>query len=108
MSLHVIDADRRSWLAPARRRRSADLGRDDYEPRIVTVAAGTTVIWVNDGRNVHNVVSLTGDFGSGRMRSGDEFSFTFDAVGTFYYQCTVHWSMAGTVVVDKSETPAGS
>jgi len=59
----------------------------------------------------HNVVaasdastgaSPTGAFTSGNLTQGQTFSFTFDNAGTYYYECSLHASMAGmhgTVVV---------
>jgi plastocyanin len=80
---------------------------DDYQPGTITVAPGASVTWLNTGGRPHDVTSLRGEFNSGRMRAGDVFSHTFEKPGTYNYQCTIHWSMAGTVVVaDATITPA--
>lgn len=70
-----------------------------YAPGTLTVAAGTTVTWVNQDVVIHTVTSDVGLFDSGSMRPGDRFSFTFTTPGTFTYDCIPHPYMRGTVVV---------
>ena len=82
-----------------------------FSPQSITVKAGTTVTWTNNDSVPHNVVSAsddstgaspTGAFTSGNLTQGQTFSFTFDNAGTYYYECSLHASMAGmhgTVVV---------
>ncbi len=70
-----------------------------YLPGSLTVAAGTTVTWVNQDVVIHTVTSDVGLFDSGSMRPGDRFSFTFTTPGTFTYTCIPHTYMRGTVVI---------
>ncbi|MFQ5907554.1 MAG: plastocyanin/azurin family copper-binding protein [Thermoplasmata archaeon] len=70
-----------------------------YLPGTYTVAAGTTVTWVNQDVVIHTVTSDVGRFDSGSMRPGDRFSYTFTTPGTFTYGCIPHPYMRGTVVV---------
>lgn len=42
---------------------------------------------------------------SGRLGPGESFGRVFDEEGVFHYQCTVHWSMAGTVIVEAQVFP---
>ena len=82
-----------------------------FAPQTLTVKAGTKVTWTNNDSTPHTVTSTdgpstsaspTGQFDSGQMSSGDSFSFTFTKAGTYYYECTIHASMASmhaTVVV---------
>lgn len=70
-----------------------------YSPGTLTVAAGTTVTWVNQDVVIHTVTSDDGLFDSGSMRPGDRFSLTFATPGTFTYACIPHPFMRGTVVV---------
>jgi plastocyanin len=72
---------------------------NDYDPATVVVAIGTEVTWTNRGELLHDVVALRGEFRSRRFRTGESFSFVFDEPGTYDYQCTVHWSMSGTIEV---------
>lgn len=71
----------------------------DYSPRTLTVAAGSTVRFTNVGKARHTVTSITNEFDSGLMVSGDSYSFTFSAAGSYEYFCIVHPDMTGTVEV---------
>jgi plastocyanin len=73
---------------------------DSYEPATVTVAPGTTVRWVNDGKHVHTVTSTTGAWKSGDIQPGQDFTATFTQPGTFEYHCAHEPNkMKGTVIV---------
>ena len=66
----------------------------------ITVSAGTTVTWTNNGQRGHTVTSADGSFKSpGTLVNGQTYSFTFNAAGTFKYVCLIHSSMKGTVTV---------
>lgn len=80
----------------------------EYTPSPLTVAAGTTVRWVNLDAIIHTVTSQTGPgtlvpsglFDSGDMGLDDTFEFTFQQVGTVEYYCIPHGSsMQGRVIV---------
>ena len=71
----------------------------------LAVYAGDTVVWVdpNPGGATNYVAtnyveSYGGEWGSGPLRPGDQFSFTFTNPGFFAYR-TVDASMSGTVTV---------
>lgn len=72
-----------------------------YDPANVTVEVGTTVTWVHqDGGLAHTTTSATGEWDSGEMTDGDEFSFTFEETGSFAYFCEFHPGvMTGTITV---------
>ena len=76
-----------------------------YLPYEVTVAAGTTITWINDDSVVHTVTSgkttegTTGLFDSSIFSSGKSFKYTFTNAGTYDYFCNVHPWMAGIVNV---------
>ena len=74
-----------------------------FAPQTLTVKAGTKVTWTNHDSTPHTVTSTngpstsaspTGLFDSGQLASGATFSFTFTKAGTYYYECTIHASMA--------------
>lgn len=74
-----------------------------FVPASLTVKAGTEVTWINKDSTVHDVTSTDGPavgaaitdlFASEVLNQGDSFSFTFSEPGTYYYQCTIHASMA--------------
>lgn len=72
--------------------------RDNYfDPADIVVAPGTTVRWVNEGENPHNVTADNGLFESGTLYPGDSFWVTFDGQGTTTYHCSPN--MPGSVTV---------
>jgi plastocyanin len=77
-----------------------------FRPDELEVAAGTEVVWTNDGRNVHNVLPVEGDdwgVEAGDFEPGDEYRHRFTEPGTHPYYCSLHGTttrgMVGTVVV---------
>jgi plastocyanin len=75
-----------------------------FEPKTLTVTAGTTVEWVNESGR-HSVVSDDGKtFNSDVITTGSKFEFKFDKPGTYAYHCSFHGEkggkdMAGKIVV---------
>jgi plastocyanin len=62
-----------------------------FTPATVQIGAGTTVRWVNEGRNPHNVTPVRGRaFGSGNLKPGRSYVAEFPKAGTFAYYCTLH------------------
>lgn len=72
-----------------------------FSPSAITVKKGTTVTWTNKDSATHTVTETDGQDGpkSGNLEPGKSYSFTFNAVGTFKYDCSIHTSMTGTVTV---------
>ncbi|MEE8383628.1 MAG: plastocyanin/azurin family copper-binding protein [Nitrosopumilus sp.] len=81
-------------------------GQIFYDPQVIDVTVGTTVVWENLDSTVHTVTSgkppvdSDGVFDSEMMASGDKFEFTFTEVGSQDYYCTFHPWMLGTVNVE--------
>lgn len=75
---------------------------NSFGPRSLTVAAGTTVTWVNRGNNMHSVAGFEGAFNSVTLRPGESYSHTFDAPGEYGYVCKQHsrQGMLGKIVVE--------
>jgi plastocyanin len=74
----------------------------EFAPKDIMVKAGTTVTWTNMDGLPHTVTSKTPSpisFDSKRMEKGDTFSFTFTKTGKYYYFCTLHTFMTGTITV---------
>lgn len=69
-----------------------------FEPKVITVEAGATVIWHNDDNFTHTVrVDGQDDH---KVARGGSVSITFERAGTYHYVCTLHRSdMSGTVIV---------
>ena len=76
-----------------------EMGDDVFRPALLTVPAGTKVVWVNKGGKAHTVVSNDKLFDSGLVNVGGEFSHTFDAPGAYSYHCAPHAKMIGQIVV---------
>ena len=58
-----------------------------FEPKVLTVTAGTTVEWVNEGGR-HTVEADNGSFKSDVLTDGKTFEHTFDKPGTYAYHCS--------------------
>ena len=69
-----------------------------FEPNDLTVPRGARVTWDFNGDLPHNVTEDRGAFES-PTQDGGEWSLTFEDPGTYYYYCTLHHSMQGTLVV---------
>jgi plastocyanin len=53
-----------------------------FEPASLRIAPGTTVRWVNEGHNRHDVKPNRGyAFGSGKLRPGQSYAHTFAGTG---------------------------
>ncbi|MFM7253118.1 MAG: plastocyanin/azurin family copper-binding protein [Ilumatobacteraceae bacterium] len=80
-----------------------------FLPEVIEIAAGTEVVWLNNGRNDHDV---TPDGDVRRLEWGVDadgfpptasYSHKFSRPGTYVYFCSIHGTavagMVGTVVV---------
>ncbi len=100
----VFDAGGNVVLAPfALLESQAAAGEQDvkvvdinFEMKVITVPVGTTVTWVYDASLPHTATSDTNLFDSGTLGDGDQFSYTFDEVGTFPYFCRFHGGAGGS------------
>ena len=76
-----------------------------FSPQTLRVRVGTTVTWTNMDGVPHSVVSGTsntpgGVFESPLLGQGQSFSYTFNALGTYVYNCGPHPYMTGTIIVE--------
>lgn len=74
-----------------------------FQPKQVTVRAGSTVGWV-DARGRHAIVADNGSFRSPVLLSGARFDHRFEKPGVYDYYCRFHGEaggkdMAGTIIV---------
>lgn len=79
-----------------------------FVPATLTVAAGTTVRFVNDDAEAHTVTAAGGTFNSEGIDGGASWSYRFATAGRFDYFCALHPYMRGAVVVAAGARPAGS
>lgn len=68
-----------------------------FNPGSLTVKAGTTVTWTNNDSVTHSIKSSS--FTSPDLATGDTFKFTFNTPGTYNYNCGIHPTMTGTIIV---------
>lgn len=68
-----------------------------FSPSTLTVKKGTTVTWTNEDSVAHSIKSAT--FSSTNLNTGDKFKYTFNNPGTYDYNCGIHPTMTGTVIV---------
>jgi plastocyanin len=71
--------------------KNVDIIQRAFDPDIIRVSPGTTVVWTNKDTVNHRVVhlpELPGDrelFHSESFSKGDTFSYTFQTAGRYYY-----------------------
>src|SRR5215208_5069795 len=71
-----------------------------FTPKNVTVTAGDTVTWTNNGKNNHQVVATTGAFASPVLRPGQSYSFKPTGQGTINYRDALNPSLSGSIKVN--------
>jgi plastocyanin len=81
-----------------------DIVNFSFNPKVLTVARGTSVTWNNKDEEPHNIVDVPAGgqpraFRSQAVDGGEKFSFLFNEAGTYKYICSIHPHMEGTIVV---------
>ena len=68
-----------------------------FLPNLSVVSAGAKVVWYNEDTKVHTV---TGEgWGSSEIPVDQVFVKTFDTAGRYAYQCSLHPSEQGEIIV---------
>jgi plastocyanin len=70
-----------------------------YSPSPVTVAVGSTVMFVNNDVASHDARADNGNFATPILAPGGSANVTLSAAGSFVYHCSIHPGMVGTIVV---------
>jgi plastocyanin len=70
-----------------------------FQPGRLEIAAGTTIVWSNNGQVMHTVSAEDGSFDSGPIEPGERRGLTFSRAGTFPFHCTPHPFMRGVIEV---------
>ena len=77
-----------------------------FRPDVLEIAAGTEVVWTNDGRIDHDVIASDGTHWgveADLFAPGDEYRHVFTVPGEYPYYCSIHgtaeFGMIGTVIV---------
>lgn len=71
-----------------------------FQPADLTIAAGSTVTFVNKDGAPHTATDKQGAFDTGRLARGKGAKITFSTAGKFAYLCEIHPSMTGTITVN--------
>ena len=83
------------------------MGPNYFTPPNLTVNVGDTVVWTNTDTMQHNVTANDTSFVSGTLQPGAVYSRTFTNSGTYFYNCTFHAGMVGSItVVAATPTPS--
>jgi plastocyanin len=105
---HLVNPKSNSLLVSASKPEHPETTRDIwiydsfFSPATMTVKAGTTVRWINYGQHSHSVASQDGEWDSGPMKRGAEYSITLNNPGTYNYFCRYHPNeMTAKIVVTK-------
>ncbi|WP_321419972.1 plastocyanin/azurin family copper-binding protein [uncultured Methanomethylovorans sp.] len=69
-----------------------------FEPNSVKLSIGDTVKWPHLDSVPHTIKGA--DFISQSLNKDDSFSYTFTKTGTYDYECSIHPSMKGVVIVE--------
>jgi plastocyanin len=77
------------------------IARFAFTPGVVSVPVGASVTWINNDDDAHSVVADGKAFRSAPLDTGDRYSFTFQAAGTYGYHCGLHPQMVGKIVVTR-------
>jgi plastocyanin len=78
---------------------TVDIRDFDYEPRSISIPAGTEVTWTNRDSAPHTATDEDETWDTGTLKKGGAGSVTFDSPGEYPYYCTLHPYMTGLVVV---------
>ena len=70
-----------------------------FDPEVLTIEAGDSVVWVNKDLFPHTTTSKAGGFDSQQIAASESWRHTFTKKGTFSYVCTLHPTMKATVKV---------
>jgi plastocyanin len=72
-----------------------------FSPRVLTIAAGARVTWINRDDVPHTATSDVKPrlFDSGTLDTDDRFEHVFKTPGVYDYFCAVHPHMTGRIIV---------
>jgi plastocyanin len=70
-----------------------------FQPDVLTVSRGDTIVWVNRDLVPHTATSKAGDFDSKTIRADESWKYVAATKGDFAYICTFHPAMKATLRV---------
>jgi len=84
--------------------------RTNFDPEELNIDVGTTVTWLNEGNQAHQIhhIAVNRKFTSDRILPGDTFSYTFDEPGTYRYGDTIRTYLDGYITVGDGNEITGN
>jgi plastocyanin len=70
-----------------------------FQPEVLVVAPGDTIVWVNKDLVPHTATSKVGGFDSNAVLASESWRYTVRKKGDFAYVCTFHPAMKGMLQV---------
>jgi plastocyanin len=70
-----------------------------FQPEVLAVASGDTIVWLNKDLVPHTATSKIGGFDSDLILASGSWTYTVRKKGAFAYLCTLHPAMRGTLRV---------
>src|SRR5947209_6909953 len=93
---------------------ASDTNSWSFDPLQVTIQAGQSVTWTNNGTQAHTATAGNGAFDTGLIQPGESKTVALASPGGYEYVCTPHPWMTGNIVVtaaaaaaQPAPTPAG-
>ena len=71
-----------------------------FEPQVLAVKVGDTVIWTNHDPFPHTATAQHGQFDSHEIAPGRSWTYVARKAGVFDYACALHSTMVGTLRVE--------
>ncbi len=67
----------------------------------ITIKKGDIVAWINIGETSHTISDVNGQFNSGYLKPGENYSVMFVLPGVYNYQCLHHrgWQKGSVTVI---------
>jgi plastocyanin len=84
-----------------------DISEYLFSPATVTIKAGQSVEWKNEGNVAHTVTETSSPhtFASNDIEPGQSYTQTFNKAGTYTYVCSIHPDrMQGSITVTAAST----
>ena len=85
--------------APKPRTHTVTIEATRFQPDILTVNAGDTIVWANKDFFPHTATSEAAGFDSGAILTAKSWKYRVTQKGEFPYICTFHPTMKGTLRV---------
>ena len=70
-----------------------------FEPADLSIAAGDSVVFLNEDGAPHTATDEAGTFDTGRLNRGQAATITFASASSFSYFCAFHPTMKATLTV---------